>query len=211
MHTDSQWKALAKDISSQEWIEEYNKIYKNHNEANYSGNFYSFLNKEPLAWAYRFILSSINSLDTSDLKILEIGCLNGFFIEKLLEEGYDVIGGDIIHEAIKLGNAHLSSYGERLFFMDINNLPRESNEFDVTLCVETLEHIRNYKGAIAELIRVTKPGGRVLITVPHLNKVKSPYHLHSFDIKWLKDFEKSNEISIDTQDPFLFCTLKVGK
>jgi SAM-dependent methyltransferase len=45
----------------------------------------------------------------------------------------------------------------------VQNLPFEDSDFDVVYCVEALEHAGNPEGAVDELCRVVRPGGRVLI------------------------------------------------
>ncbi len=45
-------------------------------------------------------------------------------------------------------------------------LPFTENTFDRLICSEVLEHIPDYRQAIAEMYRITKPGGRIGISVP---------------------------------------------
>jgi len=45
----------------------------------------------------------------------------------------------------------------------IQSLPFEDGTFDVVYCVEALEHACNPEGAVGELCRVVRPGGRVLV------------------------------------------------
>lgn len=45
-------------------------------------------------------------------------------------------------------------------------LPLSNNTFDVTLSYETLEHVPWPEKYIAELVRVTKPGGTIVLTTP---------------------------------------------
>lgn len=45
----------------------------------------------------------------------------------------------------------------------VQSLPFEDGGFDVVYCVEALEHAGNPQGAVDELCRVVRPGGRVLI------------------------------------------------
>jgi ubiquinone/menaquinone biosynthesis C-methylase UbiE len=52
------------------------------------------------------------------------------------------------------------------FIGGIENNPFENNNFDLVLCLEVLEHIENYQGAIKEIYRILKDGGRLLLTVP---------------------------------------------
>lgn len=51
---------------------------------------------------------------------------------------------------------------------DAAELPLESDQFDVAICIEVLEHVFQPKLAAAELLRVLKPGGVVIVTVPNV-------------------------------------------
>lgn len=46
-------------------------------------------------------------------------------------------------------------------------IPFEDAGFDLVQCTQVLEHIEDHERAASELIRVLKPGGHALITVPH--------------------------------------------
>ena len=50
-------------------------------------------------------------------------------------------------------------------------LPIESNVFDMILSMNTLEHVYDLGGVLQELIRVLKPGGRIVLAVPFLFRV----------------------------------------
>lgn len=45
-------------------------------------------------------------------------------------------------------------------------LPFRHHSFDVVICAEVLEHLRDYRSALNEMHRVLKPGGRLAISVP---------------------------------------------
>lgn len=49
---------------------------------------------------------------------------------------------------------------------DALNLPFADGHFDRVIASEVLEHIPSDEAAIAELVRVTKPGGMISVTVP---------------------------------------------
>lgn len=53
-----------------------------------------------------------------------------------------------------------------LLAADALNLPFADASFDAVICSEVLEHLPDYRAAIAELVRVLRPGGRVAISVP---------------------------------------------
>lgn len=51
--------------------------------------------------------------------------------------------------------------------LDAQRLPLGDGETDVTVAVETIEHLENPRAFARELARVTRPGGLVLITTPN--------------------------------------------
>lgn len=50
---------------------------------------------------------------------------------------------------------------------DLAALPFRADAFDAAINIVTLEHVREPARVIAELCRVLKPGGRLLLVVPH--------------------------------------------
>lgn len=50
--------------------------------------------------------------------------------------------------------------------MDIHQIPFEENEFDVIFCNHVLEHVRDDKLAMKEMLRVLKPSGWAILQVP---------------------------------------------
>lgn len=53
--------------------------------------------------------------------------------------------------------------------MDITNILYQDNYFDIVICLHVLEHVEEDQKAIAELFRVLKPGGLVIIQ-SHMDK-----------------------------------------
>lgn len=49
---------------------------------------------------------------------------------------------------------------------NVTSLSFEDETFDFILSFDVLEHVPNYRAALAELFRVLKPSGRILISVP---------------------------------------------
>lgn len=94
---------------------------------------------------------------------------------------------------------------------DIHQLPFADNEFEVTLCSETIEHVTDYKKAIAELLRITS--GVLIITVPHetpeivAKNIKDNIlhgHIHYFDVHTLDYLKKEVNLACQkTLSPIL--------
>jgi SAM-dependent methyltransferase len=53
-------------------------------------------------------------------------------------------------------------------------LPFTDNSFDSVLCTSVLEHVDNAEHAVAEIARILRPGGALLITVPFLYPTHEP-------------------------------------
>jgi SAM-dependent methyltransferase len=63
---------------------------------------------------------------------------------------------------------------------DITKIPVPSNSFQNILCSEVLEHVPDPVQAMKELVRVLKPGGKLIITVPFASLTHfAPYHFAS--------------------------------
>ncbi|MBX3011961.1 MAG: class I SAM-dependent methyltransferase [Caldilineaceae bacterium] len=59
---------------------------------------------------------------------------------------------------------------------DASQLPIDGHCFDAVVCAELLEHVPDPRPVLAEVYRVLKPGGKLLITVPFLYRVHGdPY------------------------------------
>jgi len=74
----------------------------------------------------------------------------------------DVVGVDIVPELLERARAGAPN---NVTFVDgdVTNLPFESGTFDLSCSRRTLHHIARPEQAVAELARVTAPGGRVFV------------------------------------------------
>jgi SAM-dependent methyltransferase len=59
---------------------------------------------------------------------------------------------------------------------DLEKLPLAAGSFDAALNIVTLEHVRRPHVVVEELARVLRPGGRLLIVVPHEWEVHQAPH-----------------------------------
>ena len=62
---------------------------------------------------------------------------------------------------------HTNISGDCDLILDVTNMSSISdNTVDTIVCISVLEHIFDYQQALAEIERVLKPGGKLLLTVP---------------------------------------------
>ena len=95
-------------------------------------------------------------------RVLDAGCGSGAMLEEL--ERYGEVWGV---EPNPLGVAAARRRGvERVARASVEELPFASASFDLVTCLDVIEHTPDDRAALAELLRVTAPGGHLLVTVP---------------------------------------------
>ena len=104
--------------------------------------------------------------------LLDAGCGEGRHCFGALERGARVVGLDLDRPSLRAAVGGLRKRGEELNSMggmiqgNTFELPFADDTFDKVICSEVMEHVHDYRGAARELARVTKPGGRIAITIP---------------------------------------------
>jgi len=104
---------------------------------------------------------------TSQLQCLDIGGDNGVISYMLRKYGGDWKSADLDPlsvESIK----HLVQAD--VYQIDGSSTPFQPDEFDRVVIVDFLEHIPNDEQFIIELHRITKPGGVLVVNVPHIKQ-----------------------------------------
>ncbi len=98
-------------------------------------------------------------------KLLEVGCSMGNDTIQFARLGMNVTGVDITEAAIDLIRKRFALYGLGGDFRvaDAEHLPFEDNTFDVCYSFGVLHHTPDTFGAIEELRRVLKPGGKAFV------------------------------------------------
>lgn len=92
-------------------------------------------------------------------KTLDFGCGSKPY-ESIFIYSTEYIGVDIKYS----GHNHTNSKID--FFYDGKKIPFPDQYFDSIVCFEVLEHVFNIDKILQEFMRVLKPGGKVLISVP---------------------------------------------
>lgn len=73
--------------------------------------------------------------------------------------------------------------------------PIKENSFDLVICSHVLEHLTDTVGTLEEMNRITKPGGKIYIEVPHFTWVEAFRHYehkHFFTLGSFDYFVKGN-------------------
>ncbi len=104
--------------------------------------------------------------------ILDAGCGTGVFTLDILSSGAHAIGLDISLPMLKQAAEKVKRQPFQIVLADVLSLPFQDDSFDKVVSVTALEFIKDAKGAVRELFRVTKRGG--IIVVATLNSL-SPW------------------------------------
>jgi len=106
--------------------------------------------------------------------ILDIGCGTGNFESELSE--LNITGLDISEEMIE----EASKRSDKRFIVgNAENLELDDSSFDAVFYVATLEFVTDYKKAVREAWRVTRPGGKLLVMM--LNPESRYFREHARD------------------------------
>ena len=94
--------------------------------------------------------------------ILDFGCGTGAMLGHLRQFG-EVQGVDADEHAVRLCRAR----GEgAVQLLASRRLPFGDDSFDLLTALDVLEHVEDDRGALREIVRVLRPGGLLLATVP---------------------------------------------
>jgi ubiquinone/menaquinone biosynthesis C-methylase UbiE len=133
------------------------------------------------------VLEGYLSETHSSSRVLDVGCGTGHFLKELSDRGFTCSGCDPSDEM--LGHARRLNPSISFKNASIEQLPYESNSFDIVIAIEVMRYIPDMDLALSEVYRVLKPGGRCLLThapkfstslYPLLNKLTSVIQLSKF-------------------------------
>lgn len=98
-------------------------------------------------------------------RILETGCGSGIFMQRAAMRGWEVHGTEIGAHAIAVAGGR----GVRMIDgpLDPKNYP--SGHFDIVCSIEVIEHLRDPRTELRNVMEVLRPGGLFYVTTPNFN------------------------------------------
>jgi SAM-dependent methyltransferase len=102
-------------------------------------------------------------------KVLDLGCSTGFYTQYALEHGAEVTGVDASRSLIGILKEKIQGQKATLHCGDIGQpMPfLKPDYYDVAICSLVMDYVKNWNALLAELYRVVKKGGRVIISTGH--------------------------------------------
>lgn len=99
------------------------------------------------------------------LDVLDVGCGTGFLALLFAERGHRVTGIDVAPQMIERARAKATAQGLAVTFRidDAEALQDPDASYDLVVCRHLLWTLPHPQQALAEWVRVTRPGGRVAV------------------------------------------------
>lgn len=127
-------------------------------------------------------------------RLLEVGAGSGGFVQVALRRGWRVDATEVSASALE----HLRSTGAQVFAGDVRGAGYATGTFDLVVSLEVIEHLPDPRQHLAEVARVLRPGGALLLTTPNFAglsrrllrwrwRVIDPEHLGYFTPRTLRE------------------------
>jgi SAM-dependent methyltransferase len=138
---------------------------------------------DALVWdRWRWIKRRLRRTENGE-RLLDVGCGSGAFTIGTARLGYNSLGlswdarnQGVAEERARIGNAPKARF-EICDVRVLDEKPHLKGQFDIIVCTENIEHIVDDFRLVRAMADCLKPGGRLLLTSPHLRRIPQ----HSMD------------------------------
>jgi 2-polyprenyl-3-methyl-5-hydroxy-6-metoxy-1,4-benzoquinol methylase/uncharacterized protein YbaR (Trm112 family) len=136
--------------------------------------------------------------------ILDVGCGGAWLARALVPKKRRVISMDISDINPIKALKHTPSPFHNALVADVFELPIKANSIDCIIASEVIEHVSDPKAFLAELFKLLKPGGSLIVTTPYNEKIRTSLcihcnrltpqnaHLHSFTEQSMQQYLPAN-------------------
>jgi len=112
-------------------------------------------------------MSSANSNPNETFKVLDVGCGRSLNLVDV-PVGAHIVGIDLDEAALAINEGL-----DEAIVGDVEKFELPMDEYDLIVCQDVLEHLRNPGAALERLVTAVKPGGRIEVRVPWVFSAKA--------------------------------------
>lgn len=102
----------------------------------------------------------------SDLKVLDLGCGTGDFLDKLNKRFKKSVGVDISPEMLKIAKEKYPHLIKKLIISKAESIPFKDGYFDAVFIRGALHHFQNPEKSLKEINRILKKNGQLVFLEP---------------------------------------------
>jgi len=108
-------------------------------------------------------------------RILDVGAGEGYLCRRLKDLGYNHVEAcDALEKTFKCPDVPFTK-------VDLNqSIPLPDNRYDCVVSIEVIEHLENHFQFMREMVRVTRPGGLIVVTTPNVLSLPSRWHFFAY-------------------------------
>lgn len=152
------WKSQARDrFSFSKDADKWSDIYSSEQP-----------NAEAVAFRQRrdFTVNSVLERTSSGQHVLDLGCGAGPVLKLLVNHGYKLTGIDYSEDMLIQARNNLGEQARDVYFKqgDCEQIPLPDNSVDCIVCLGVISYAESIENAIAEQVRVLKPGGICILS-----------------------------------------------
>jgi ubiquinone/menaquinone biosynthesis C-methylase UbiE len=153
---------------------------------------HGFIKSEHL---HRYALASEYSKNKT---VLDVACGEGYGTKLISKNAHTIWGLDIDNESINNAKNKYQASNLNFELGDIDKMPFEDKKFDLVICFETIEHVKDYNASLIEIKRILKDDGMLIMSTPNKlvysdnRNFKNKFHTHEFYIEEYKKWMNKN-------------------
>lgn len=141
--------------SSQKYYDDFSLVY----ESRRRNRYHRFLDEFTAATLAPY---------AQDARLLEVGCGTGLILQQMSRYTHRLTGIDLSAGMVTIARAK----GFEVIQSAADELPFANETFDLVCCFRVYSHISSHEAALAEMLRVTRPGGRVALDFYNRNSLR---------------------------------------
>lgn len=146
-------------------------------------------------WNEHFARYAFVAALAENRRVLDAGCGTGYGSAELARTAAEVAGIDLAPDAIAFAREQFSAWNLRFTAASCVDLPFSDASFDLVVCFEVIEHLKDWPRLIAEARRVLATGGHFVVSTPNKSfyaetrreSGPNPFHEHEFEYSEFTD------------------------